>query len=140
MFSRRSLFSLFWLFLCSALSMGQGTSGTISGRVTDPQGAVLSGATVVFQNLDVGIARQVSTDSQGYYRVAGLPPGRYKVQAERSEFNLEKQTVITLTVAQESVVDLILGINPVSEELTIKGETGTIDRSSSTISGLVDEK
>jgi hypothetical protein len=120
--------------------MGQGTSGTISGRATDPQGAALSGATVVFQSLDFGMARQVSTDSQGYYRVAGLPPGRYQVRAELSGFSLEKQTVITLTVAQESVVDLILGISPVSEELTIKGDDGTIDRSSSTLSGLVDEK
>src|SRR5947199_9357902 len=76
------------IVLSAVMICGQGTSGTILGTVTDPQGAVIAGVTVSVKNLDTQRQRQVVTDSSGYYRVEALPVGRYEVRAERQGFKL----------------------------------------------------
>jgi len=57
---RLVLFTLLFLLLASSFAVGQGTSGTISGTVLDPQGAVVPGAAVTIKNLDTGLLRQAA--------------------------------------------------------------------------------
>ncbi|HJX85503.1 MAG TPA: carboxypeptidase-like regulatory domain-containing protein, partial [Candidatus Angelobacter sp.] len=65
--------------------------GAIGGVVLDPQGAVISGATVTVTNTDKGITRTTTTDSAGQWVVSGMPSGRVKVEAAMQGF---KSTVM----------------------------------------------
>lgn len=132
--------SLFLLLLGSTVALGQGGGGALSGRVSDQQGAVLVGAAVTLRNSDVGLTRHVLTDAQGYYRVFGLPLGRYEVRVERDGFDPAARTDVKLTVAQEAVVDFTLSVRGLSAKLTVPGDAGGIDRTSATLGELVDEK
>jgi hypothetical protein len=100
-------------------------SGVISGKVSDPQGAVPVNASVTLKNLDLGLTRQTSTDAEGYYRVIGLPLGRYEVRAEHAGFAPATHTNVMLTVMQEAVADFTLSVRALTEEVTIKGD-GTV--------------
>ena len=137
---RLMLFTLLCLLLSSPLAIGQGTSGTISGTVIDPQGAVVPGATVTIKNLDTGLQRQVASNADGYYRAVGLPPGPYEVRAERQGFSPEVRSGLTLTVAEEAVVNLNLRVSGTKEEVIVTGEAAGVETANSTVSGLVDEK
>ena len=81
MLNRRMMLPfLLFVLLCCATVFGQGTSSaTLSGTVTDQQGAVVPGVTVTVKNVDTGQERKASTDSNGYYRVVDLSPGHYVV-------------------------------------------------------------
>ncbi len=131
-------------FLCAlyftAALRSQGTSGTISGTVTDAQGAVVPGTTVKVKNVDTGLGRETLTNDEGSYRVVGLPPGHYEVRAEQQGFDTEVRTGLTLTVAQKAVVNFNMRVRSLTQELVITSEAAGVETTGSTMSGLVDEK
>ena len=59
-------------------------SASLSGRVTDQTGAVVSAATVTAKNLDTGMSRSGVTDQAGRYELIALPIGQYEVRAPAS--------------------------------------------------------
>lgn len=125
------------MWLCAA-AFAQ--SGIISGTVTDSQGALIPAVKVGIRNLDTGQTRALSSDAAGYYRAVGIDPGRYEVRVEQAGFSTEVRTGISLTVAQESVVNFSLKVSSVKEEIVVMGEAPGVETTGSTLSGLVDEK
>ena len=80
----RSILSLLFVYLFSALAFtaqAQSNSGSISGVVTDPSGAVVPGATVTVENPVSGFLRVAKTDSTGHFQFSNLPFNPYHVQA-----------------------------------------------------------
>jgi hypothetical protein len=76
-------------------------SGDISGTVTDPTGAIVSGAVVTVENLGTGSTSKVTVSATGAYRVSLLPPGQYKVSVTAEGF---ETTTLALQVNQGAVV------------------------------------
>jgi uncharacterized protein (DUF2141 family) len=62
------------------------TTGSIEGRVTDPNGAAVRGASVTVTSPNMISAKTAMTDDQGHYQILALPPGSYKVAIEASGF------------------------------------------------------
>ena len=60
-------------------------TATISGRVEDPSGAAIAGATVTVKNLETGATRVVRTDDTGNFRALSLSVGRQEVKVEQIE-------------------------------------------------------
>ena len=52
---------------------------TITGRLTDPNGLAIVGATVTAASVESGVVRTVTTDEDGRYRIVELKPGTYRV-------------------------------------------------------------
>src|ERR687892_2829003 len=77
----------------SALAQGGGASstGTIQGRVTDAQGAVLPGVTVTATSPSALGAQTTVTSETGNYRFPAIPPGTYSVTYELTGFNIVKR-------------------------------------------------
>ena len=137
---RMILSTLACLVLCGVVVFGQTTSGTIAGTVLDPQGNVLSGAAVKIKNLGTGAMRETTSNSSGYYRVIGLMPGRYEVEAAAQGFAGETRGELSLTVAEEIVVNFNLKVGVAKENVTVEVQSVSVETTGSTISGLVDEK
>jgi hypothetical protein len=133
-------FTLTCVMVCGAVAFGQATSGTISGTMLDPQGNVLAGATVKVKNLGTGATREVTSSSNGTYRVTGLAPGRYEVEAGAQGFSPEKRGELSLTVAEEIVVNFSLKVGVTKQELTVEVQSVNVETTGSTLSGLVDER
>jgi hypothetical protein len=88
------------LLMCTSGTFAQTVTGSITGEVTDPTGAVVPGAQVLVQNLDTGVTTPTRTNSVGFYRIDFLPIGRYQVQVQASGFNTETLPALTLEVLQ----------------------------------------
>lgn len=56
----------------------QAATGVISGTITDAQSGILPGVTITVVNAESGVERATVSDEEGRYRVAGLPPERYR--------------------------------------------------------------
>ena len=87
------------LLASSSLCYGQDVSG-MTGEVTDPSGATLSGATVTLTNAATGTKFTATTNSQGVYRFSEIPPGQgYEATFAASGFSAVEVKNIYLTVA-----------------------------------------
>src|SRR5213083_3654544 len=86
------------LLPAAADAIAQITSATISGTIKDETGGVLPGVDVIIRNLDTGLTRSVVTDSNGYFAVPGLAPGKYETRATLQGFATAVQTGIALEI------------------------------------------
>jgi outer membrane receptor protein involved in Fe transport len=129
---------IFWA--SSEIALGQVVGGGIQGTVKDAQGAVLPGATVVVQNTATGASYEQTTDQSGYFRVPALPPGEYEVHIKLTGFRPLVHRGIRLTVGQVAVLDTALELGVIAEELTVRGDTVSLNLTSGAVSGLVGER
>src|SRR5579863_734820 len=72
----------------------QNITGSMSGRVVDQQGAVVSNATVTAVETNKGVSTVTKTTDSGEFTLAGLPPGNYKVEVSSTGFKkLERPNI-----------------------------------------------
>ena len=90
--------------------------------------------------IDTGRAHTTITDERGEYRVRGLAPGRYKVQAELSGFTTVVIPDIELLVGQNRSLPFSLQVASLTETLTVTGESPLVDISSTQVAGNVDRR
>src|SRR5205085_9664100 len=88
----RTLGGLFFVFLCVSLCFGQNGLSRISGRVTDPSGAVVAGALVTARNEQTGVTYTQKTTDAGLYTFPSLPAGPYSVTVEAPGFKKSTRT------------------------------------------------
>ena len=101
----------------------QGLFGTISGAVTDANGAIIPGATVTIVNVGTNVKATLNTNASGDYSVAGLNPGIYRVEASAKGFKNEVQNNIVLEVDGNPKVSFKLQIGTAAETVTVTGES-----------------
>src|ERR671938_349789 len=98
-------------------SYGQGQKGTISGIVTDTQGAVVAGATVEATNTATGEKGSAVTTDNGAYTIPNLTPGQYDVTATGAGFAPSTAQGVKVTVSFNTTQDLAL--NPQGAQATV---------------------
>jgi hypothetical protein len=126
-------------FALAIHSPAQVVSGTISGTVTDPSGAVIANANVVVHNDDTGVQRTLTTSGIGAFTAPAVPIGSYTVSVDASGFAAYKRTGITLAVGQTLNLTLSISITG-SETVTVRDVPSAVNVSSDQISGLVDAR
>ncbi|HSY59767.1 MAG TPA: carboxypeptidase-like regulatory domain-containing protein, partial [Terriglobales bacterium] len=93
-----------------ARAQGVGSSATINGTVTDPTGAVVPKALVVATEADRGILHSAETDTNGFYRLTGLPPMTYEISVRAPGFETVLQKGLQLSVGSITIVDFHLAL------------------------------
>jgi vitamin B12 transporter len=113
------LILVFALTTISAIAEG----GSIHGTVTDPLGAVVSGAQVELlrQGKQVSVT---TTDPEGKYRFLPLPAGRYQVRTTAPSFATQQSDAIYIGSSSNAAVDLMLKVGSVSQQVVVSA-TGT---------------
>jgi len=134
------------LVLClfvSSLAHAQGiATGSISGTVVDPTGAVVPGAKVAAVNSATGQTINVETNEAGLFSVRSVPPGLYKVTIETKSFRTITLDKVDVTVSHESAlgeVKLELATR-VGEALIVEGGTPLIETTSAQVTTSFDNK
>jgi hypothetical protein len=118
----------------------QGTSGRISGRVTDSSGAVLPGVTVTATESGQHFTRTTTTDPRGDYVLVGLPLGTYSVTAELNGFRKVNKSGYALVADGRLTVDFNLEVGGVTEALEVRAPGETVNTVSGEIARVVDRE
>jgi hypothetical protein len=100
------------------MALAQAT-GVLTGSVSDEQGGVLPGATVVAVHRPSGTRHQTVTRDDGRYVVPRLESGPYVVTVSMSGFKPLERTDLTIGSGQELAVDLRLPLEAVAENVTV---------------------
>ena len=82
-----SVFAVLAMVCTSIFAQSQSTTGTLQGTVVDPNGAVLSGASVTVRNVNTGFVRTVASNSDGFFTAPLLPLGTYRVTTSANGFS-----------------------------------------------------
>src|SRR5687768_11885257 len=106
---------LLLIAIFSVAALAQEFRGTITGTITDPNGAVVSGASVTVKNLETNITTTVTTNESGAYTVPFLLPGKYNVTATASGFKTSSVENVALQVDDRLTIDLGLQVGAEAE-------------------------
>ena len=86
--------------LCLSTALGQTVTGSITGQVTDPSGAVIVGAKVTAENTATSVRTSAQTNGSGEYTIRFLPIGTYTLSIEATGFTTQKILPFTLEIDQ----------------------------------------
>jgi hypothetical protein len=130
-----------FVILSAGMLYGQGgANGTILGTVTDNSGAVVSNANVDVTSVATGVATHTQTGSNGDFTAPYLAPGTYNVIVQAPGFQKAVADNITLTVAQQARVNIVLKPGAVSETVQVEASAVSLDTDSAAVAQLVSQK
>jgi hypothetical protein len=111
----------------AARAQGTGTSGEIRGTVTDPTGGTVPKAAVTVEDAEKGIRRAVVTESDGEYRITGLPPSSYSVSVETAGFQKEIRKEVVVNVGRTLILDFQLRLASATAHVEVTGELPVVE-------------
>lgn len=103
----------------SITTVGQTGASTVRGTVVDPNGQVVSGATVKLTNTETNTSRDQSTGESGVFVFDQVPPGTYRLDIEAKNFKKAIVTNVQALVAKSTEVPVQLEIGAVTESVTV---------------------
>ena len=129
------------LALSGLVSAGFGQTGSVTGLVFDPAGAVVSNATVTATSQMTGFTRTTATTSAGVYNFAALPPSMYTVSASANGFVTQTLKDVTLSVAATLPVNFHLAVEGTTATVNVDDVTmAPVETSSYQLSTVIDAK
>ncbi|MGD0577325.1 MAG: TonB-dependent receptor [Bryobacteraceae bacterium] len=114
-------------------------SGTITGSVKDPSGAVVPKATVILRNTDTGIERRTESSDAGIYVATFLQPGHYEVRVSKTGLTEVVRTDLVLQVGQTMTIDFNMVIQATQQTITVTGAGSVVDTEKTEASQVVSE-
>ena len=101
-------------------------TGSLSGTVSDPSGAVLPGVTVVATNPETGVSQSAVTGTSGEWTVAALPVGRYSVAFELSGFKKLMRGDVQVEAVVTRQINVTLEVGALTDQVTVTGDTPVV--------------
>jgi hypothetical protein len=126
--------------LIPALLAAQESRGAITGRVTDPQGAVVPNAQVLITNTQTNETRRTVTNETGYYEVNFLEPSTYTVSVEAPGFKRLVRSGITVNVGARLEINLALEIGAVAETVQVTAEAPLLETTTASGGRVLDQQ
>jgi Carboxypeptidase regulatory-like domain len=105
--------------LVDSPAAAQATTGQISGRVTDPSGAVVPGAAVRITDENKGVTFAGRSDATGNFTIVSLPPGIYSVNTSAPGFSSTRYDHVVLAIDQRLALNFSLKLGSVASVVTV---------------------
>ena len=112
------------------------TTGRIQGQILDAQNAVVPGATVTITSPALQGALTEVSDADGRFRFPSVPPGRYSVKAELSNFKTFEQPNVEVSLDRTVTLPIVMQLASVRESVTVTAASPIIDQTS-TVTGVI---
>jgi hypothetical protein len=113
-------------------------TGTITGTVTDPQGAVVSGAQVTVTNQGTGETRTATTNASGIYVAPDLSVGAYTVSVKSPNFKEFVSKNVQLDASSTATINAALVVGGTGEQVTVEASTVQVETSSGAVGNVVE--
>jgi hypothetical protein len=136
----RIVANLLFALLASRFAPAQQITGTIRGTIVDPNGAVVSNATVTATQIETSLARITVSDREGRYVFLELPIGHYKVQVQAPNFEKYLQQGISLNVNQVATVNIPLRVGLDTQQVEVRADAALVQDTVSSLGEAVTQR
>ena len=127
------------MMLSASFAIGQSVTGSITGVVTDPSGAVVSGATVTAHSLDTNVDTPTTTNATGVYHIDFLPIGRYNVKVNAAGFSSSTVPAFSLEALQTVSFNVKLTVQGSSSSMEVSAFAPILQTDDYSVSGTFTE-
>jgi hypothetical protein len=130
------------LLLCGspAFAQGGGTTTSLSGQVTDAQGATIPGADVVAKNNATSAESRATSDTEGRFTIPALNPGVYTVTVSLQGFKTAVLPDVTIITATPASIAVKLEIGALEETVVVTGATDVLQTQTAAVQTTIDVK
>ena len=132
-----------WILVLLAPSVAsvwaQQSSGSFTGIVTDTLGAVVPQVSLTATEVETGLTRAATSGADGSYELPLLPPGHYRISAEKQGFKKATQGIIELRVDAHVKVDLQLQPGEVTTVVNVEGSAAVLDTQTATVGTTIEQ-
>ncbi|MGD0009936.1 MAG: carboxypeptidase regulatory-like domain-containing protein [Terriglobia bacterium] len=126
------------VLLFGTLAAWASITGSISGAVTDPTGAVIPDVKVITLNTSTGIRQSVVTDSKGFYEFPALPIGTYELEVQKPGFRHFHQTGLVIDANSALLVDVKLILGETTQEVNVSSAAVHVETSSTQMGEVIE--
>jgi len=138
--SMRLLLTFLCCFILPVAMFAQSAgSGSISGTLVDPSGAVVPGASITVRHVDTGSNQVVVSNGAGAYLAPFLQPGNYEITVEKQGFAKTARKGIVVEVGRTVTLNLNLSVNAAAETVNVTGEAQALDLAKTEVSQDVNQ-
>lgn len=132
---------LICLTLFASTAFAQQITATVTGTITDPNGAVVPGATVTATSIETGLAKTAVSNEDGRYTITFLQPGVYNITFEKSGFAVTERENIKLDTAQTAGIDVQLAVTAGEVDVEVQSnEVALLQTESSSLETTIENK
>ena len=127
--------------LCFAqLGFAQSTSGSVTGRVFDPNAAVIIEASVTATNTATGVTTKAETNDQGLYHFSNLEPGTYRFTVSKQGFKLVDRPDVVVHVGDTIALNFNMQVGAANESVTVEGGAPLVNTESAAVSTVIERQ
>ncbi len=127
-------------FVWAGLAHAQESRGSITGKVTDPQGAVIPAAAVTATNIETNAASKTATNETGYFEINLLNPGSYTLTVEAAGFKKSVRTGLVLNVAGRLDIETQLQVGQLAETVEVTAAAPLLDTTTASGGRVIDNR
>src|ERR1035437_1507042 len=131
---------LFASLSVSTVCLAQGSRGSITGKVTDPQSAVVPSAIVTVLNVLTGVSNKITSNQTGYYEANFLDPGTYSLTVEAPGFKGLVRSGIVVDTGDRLPVDLRLEIGASTQSIRVTGDAPLLETTNASGGRVLDTR
>jgi hypothetical protein len=118
-------------------AMAQQATANVNGVVKDPSGASVANAQVALTNVDTGVVRRTTSNTDGIYDFPSVVPGVYSMQASAAGFAAVAQPAVTLQVGQTATFDFHLTVGATTSTVEVTAAAPSLEFSTSELGTVV---
>src|SRR6266550_6727813 len=123
----------------TVLAQSTVSTGSIIGTVTEPTGAVVSGAKVTVTNTATGQTIDLTSNSAGAFNSGALSPGNYKVQVSAKGFN-SISTVANVQVGNIATVNAKMQLGQESTTIEVQASSVQVNTEQASVQGVLNSR
>jgi len=128
------------VLVLATYGFAQNATGTIDGKVADPSGAAIPGASVTIENVATNVKLTAPTNGEGRFYQRYLAPGTYTVTAEKAGFTKYVQSNVQLDIEQTITLAIPLQVGNVATSVEVTANSAQLSTESSTVATTVSQK
>ncbi|HET6855009.1 MAG TPA: TonB-dependent receptor [Pyrinomonadaceae bacterium] len=131
----RVVLVLFALLMFVPAALGQTSRGTVSGTVTDPNGAVIAGAQVTLTSAQTKLSRVTTSNGEGIYRFEAVDPGTYSIKISAAGFGDVESTGVEVMANQTADIPAQLAPSGQHATVDVTTDAGQLVQSEAPVRG-----
>src|SRR2546423_1985074 len=128
------------LVVSAAMAQAQSNAGDLQGTVRDPNGAAVPNASIMARNTGTNVAREATSNDDGYYKIVNLPPGDYAITVKASNYKTTIIPSVKLTVGQTINQDIPLELGELSATVTVTTVPGVVETTGTSVASTIDQE